>query len=335
MPCNICAVASGLIALWIGTDFAAAQQSETSAAKPESEVVFYVSANLTTGQTIADAFKAKYPSIAVKIYRTSGENMVNKIGTEKRAGRILFDVIYGASAPFLPALGVLQPYDSPELKAYPAKYRDPKGLWSAASLNYYVLAYNTTLVPPAEVPKDWSDLLDPKWRKNFAMDPEEFTWVAGMEAYFGEPAAAKLLTALGNQEIQWRKGHSNFGELLVAGEFKAGLGYASSIEELKGKGAKAEWVKTTRPIVVDTQAVGLSIRPPHPIAAKLLYDFILSADGQRAIFKDRKTPLRSDVLPADSPLNPSALDLVPPPPETYLNLNVYAKKFDKYFGPRR
>ena len=101
------AIAAGLIASCCGINLVSAQQPALDAAKPESEVVFYVSANLTTGQIIADAFKAKYPSIDVKIYRTSGENMVNKIGTEKRAGRILFDVVYGASAPFLPALGVL------------------------------------------------------------------------------------------------------------------------------------------------------------------------------------------------------------------------------------
>src|SRR4051812_22844050 len=86
--------------------------AQPSGAPQESEVVFYVSANLTTGQAIANAFKIKYPNIDVKIYRTSGGNMVNKVATEKRAGRILFDVIYGAAVPFLPTLSVLQPYES-------------------------------------------------------------------------------------------------------------------------------------------------------------------------------------------------------------------------------
>jgi iron(III) transport system substrate-binding protein len=303
--------------------------------KPESEVVFYVSANITTGQAIANAFKAKHPGIAVKLYRTSGENMVNKVATEKRAGRILFDVIYGAAVPFLPRLGVLQPYQSPQFKFYDPKYRNPKSLWAGASLNYYVISYNTKLVPPAEVPKDWSDLTDKKWRKSIAMDPEEYTWLAGMEAYLGVEKAAKLLTALGHQDIQWRKGHSNIGNLLGAGEFKVALSYASSIEEAKGKGAPVEWVQTSRPIVVDTQGVGLSVRPAHPVAARMLYDFILSVDGQKAILGDHKTPIRGDVIPVNSPLRPDKLVLFPPPHAVYENLKVYAKKFDKYFGPRR
>jgi iron(III) transport system substrate-binding protein len=310
-------------------------QAQPAGAKPESEVVFYVSANLTTGQTIANAFKEKNPGIDVKIYRTSGENMVNKIATEKRANKILFDVIFGASVPFLPPMKVLQPYNSPEFAFHPPQFRDPGNLWAAVSMNYYVLAYNGNLVPANEVPKDWSDLLDPKWRKNIGMDPEEFSWLAAMESYLGEAEAAKLMTGLGKQEIQWRKGHSNFAQLLSAGEFKVGLGYAHSIEELKAKGAKVDWVRTTKPIVVDVQGVGLSVKPPHPVAAKMLYDFILSVDGQKAILKDNKVPVRPGILPADSPLNPDKLQLQPPPQAAYENLGVFSKKFDKYFGPRR
>ena len=309
--------------------------AQAQPAQPESEVVFYVSANLATGQSIANAFKAKYPGIDVKIYRTSGENMVNKIATEKRAGKILFDVVFGASVPFLPSMQVLQPYESPEFAAHLAKFRDPNNLWAAVSMNYYVLAYNAKLVAENEIPRDWSDLLDPKWKKNIAMDPEEFSWLAGMETALGEEQSAKLLSGLGRQEIEWRKGHSNFAQLLAAGEFKVGLGYAHGIEELKSKGAKVDWVKTTKPIVVDVQAVGLSSKPPHPIAAKMLYDFVLSIDGQKAILADSKTPVRPGILPPDSPLNPDKLVLQPPPQAAYDNLAIYSKKFDKYFGPRR
>ena len=319
-----------IISLALGASAAQAQSQ-----LPESEVIFYVSANLTTGQTLANAFKEKHPGVDVKIYRTSGENMINKIATEKRAGKILFDVIFGASVPFLPSMQVLQPYESPEFAAHLPKFRDPKHLWAAVAMNYYVLAYNGNLVPENEIPKDWPDLLDPKWKKNIAMDPEEFSWLAGMESYLGEKEAEKLLTGLGKQEIEWRKGHSNFAQLLAAGEFKVGLGYAHGIEELKSKGAKVDWIKTTKPIVVDVQAVGLSVKPPHPVAAKLLYDFILSVEGQKAILGDNKTPVRPGILPPDSPLNPDKLQLQPPPQAAYENLAIYSKKFDKYFGPRR
>lgn len=43
------------------------------------------------------------------------------------------------------------------------------------SANYYVLGYNTRLVPRADAPKSWDDLLNPKWRRQIGMDPEEFT----------------------------------------------------------------------------------------------------------------------------------------------------------------
>lgn len=304
-------------------------------AKGEREVVFYVSAALTTGVAAAKAFENRYPFLKVQIYRTSGENMVNKITTEKRAGKVLFDLVYGAAVPFLPPLGVLQPYASASAAAYPAMFRDSSGMWVGVSANYYVLGYNTRLVPRADAPKSWDDLLNPKWRRQIAMDPEEFTWLGAMEESLGAEKTRKFMTSLAQQEIQWRKNHTTLAQFMAAGEYPIALVYAHNVEAMKENGAGVEWVKTTKPIVVDLQSVGLSAKPPHPNAARLFFDFILSTQGQKAILQDKKIPVRPGILPQNSPLNPSALELYPTPPKVYRDLNQYAEKFEKYFGPRR
>src|SRR5574341_501409 len=304
-------------------------------AKGEGEVVFYVSAALTTGVAVAKAFENRYPFLKVQIYRTSGENMVNKITTEKRAGKVLFDLVYGAAVPFLPPLGVLQPYASAAAAAYPAMFRDASGMWVGVSANYYVLGYNTRLVPRDDVPKSWDDLLNPKWRRQIAMDPEEFTWLGAMEESLGAEKSRKFMTSLAQQEIQWRKNHTTLAQFMAAGEYPIALVYAHNVEAMKENGAGVEWVKTTKPLVVDLKSVGLSAKPPHPNAARLFFDFILSTQGQKAILQDKKIPLRPGILPQNSPLNPSALELYPTPPKVYRDLNQYAEKFEKYFGPRR
>ena len=61
------------------------------AAKQEGEVSYYTGKNLATMRTVASAFENKYPFLKVKITRTSGEQIINKIQTEKLAGKILFD----------------------------------------------------------------------------------------------------------------------------------------------------------------------------------------------------------------------------------------------------
>lgn len=104
---------------------------------------------------------------------------------------------------------------------------------------------------------------------------------------------------------------------------------------MKEKRAPAEWVGSLKPIVVDIQAVALSSRLAHPNAAKLLYDFLISEPGARVLIEQKKVPLRPGVLPLNSPLHPDNLELFPVPFKVQLNINQYAEKFEKIFGPRR
>jgi len=203
------------------------------------------------------------------------------------------------------------------------------------SANYYVIGYNTKMVAKNEAPREWKDLLHARWKGRFAMDPEEFSWFGAMEAYMGEEESKKLMTGLARQDIQWRKNHTTLAQFLTAGEYPAALVYAHTIEEMKGKGAPVEWVRTMAPIVLDIQAVGLSAQPPHPNAAKLFVDFLLSSEAQTIIYQDGKIPIRSGVVPETSALHPTGLDLFPSPSKVVTNLNHYASKFEQIFGPRR
>ena len=173
------------------TPIAAEESPNLADAKKEGKVVLYVSAQLPLAQTISNAFEKKYPFLKVEITRTSGENLLNRIKTEKLAGKMAFDVVYGATVPLMPTLGVVKPYLSAEAKAYPAKFREPKDFWAGVSANYYVIGYNTKLVAKNEAPRDWKDLLHARWKGRFAMDPEEFSWFGAMETYL--VSVAKLM----------------------------------------------------------------------------------------------------------------------------------------------
>ena len=314
---------------------AAEEPPNLADAKKEGKVVLYVSAQLSLAQSISRAFEKKYPFLKVEITRTSGENLLNRIRTEKLAGKMAFDVVYGATVPLMPTLGVVKPYLSAEAKAYPAKFREPKDFWTGVSANYYVIGYNTKLVAKNEAPRDWKDLLHARWKGRFAMDPEEFSWFGAMESYLGDDEANKLMTALARQDIQWRKNHTTLAQFLAAGEYPAALVYAHGIEDMKAKGAPIDWVRTTAPIVLDIQAVALSAQSLHPNGGKLFMDFLLSSEAQTIIYQDRKIPIRPGVVPESSALHPTGLELFPSPSKVVTNLNHYAAKFEQVFGPRR
>ena len=304
-------------------------------AKKEGQVNLYATASLTTTQLAAKAFEQKFPFVKVNYVRVGAENMLSKVRTEKAASRLLFDVIYGGVAPLLTTLDVLQPYASPEARAYADKFKDPKGLWTGFGANYYVFAYNTRKISNKEAPRSWEDFGDSKWKGRIGMDPQEFRWLGALEEYLGEEKARRIMRGLARQDIQWRNNHTSLAQLMIAGEFDIALSFAHSIEELKEKRAPVEWVKTLKPIVVDIQAVALASNISHPNAAKLLYDFLLSEDGAKVLVEQKKVPLRPGALPPTSPLYPGALELFPTPVKVQLNMDHYAAKFEQIFGPLR
>jgi len=325
--------------LFLGPRIVRAQDPATiHAAKNEGEVSYYTGKNLATMRKVASAFENKYPFLKVNITRTSGEQIINKIQTEKLAGKILFDVVSASPVPLLEPLNLIKPYCSPEAKVFPAAFRHPQCLWSAIVGNHYVLMYNTNLVSKGDTPRDWGDLLNSKWRgEKISIDPEEFSWLAGMEAYLGEEKTRSLMTGLAKQGVRWQKSQQNIAQLLAAGEFPLGLGYATRTTVIRATGAPINWVRTTKPIVVDAHNVAMSAQPPHPNAAKLWIDFLLSYDGQKVLYENNESVIRPGVMPPTSPLSSVDLELSPVPVKIFApsTFKQYQSKFEEYFGARR
>jgi ABC-type Fe3+ transport system substrate-binding protein len=331
-----------LIFIFLGLSIATRVRSQDSAtingAKQEGEVSYYTGKNLSTMRNVASVFEKRYPFLTVKITRTSGEQIINKIQTEKLAGKMLFDVVSASPVPLLEPLNLIKPYCSPEMKSFPESFRHPKCLWSAIVGNYYVLMYNTKMLSKEDVPRDWDELLNPKWRgEKISIDPEEYSWLAGMETYLGEEKTRRLMTSLAKQQIRWQKSQQNIAQLLVAGEFPLGLGYATRTTVIQETGAPINWIRTTKPIVVDLHNVAMSAQPPHPNAARLWIDFLHSQEGQKALYENKESVLRPGVMPLSSPLSAADLELSPVPYQIFspTTFKRYQAKFDEYFGPRR
>jgi iron(III) transport system substrate-binding protein len=301
-------------------------------AKREGSVVFYGPLNINDSQALAKRFEAKYPFIKVEILRMSAEPLLNRIITEDKAGRNVVDVINNTTINAIKKARLLQPYRSAEHAGYPEEFKDSEGYWVSLHNNYYVLGYNSKLVSAAEAPKDWSDLLNPKWKGKIGMDQEEFEWYAQSVETWGREKAQKFHRALAQQQIHWRKGHTLLSQLIAAGEFSLGIVYAHRIESMKKTGAPIEWVKTINPVFAAQSPVGLAAKAPHPNAAKLYLDFILSKEAQLILRSFNRTSARNDVEPLVPEMHHSKLKLVAIDPKVAEDLNRYASEFrDIYF----
>src|SRR5215469_5145399 len=83
--------------------------------------------------------------------------------------------------------------------------------------------------------------------------------------------------------------------LLAAGEFPVMAGvYEYSVDSLKSKGAPVDWIGL-EPVITYTVAVSLPSNPPHPFAAKLFAEWLLTKEGQEVINQYGRVPIRDDV----------------------------------------
>lgn len=312
-----------------------AQDSHTQklidGAKKEGALVWYMSASIEDAQAILLAFNKKYPFLKTDFFRAGSARLFNRIMNEVRAGKVLFDLVAvrGLETHQLVKAGLLQPYVSPESAAYPAGFKDSKGYWVDYFDSYNVIGYNTQLVARDQAPKSWEDLLDPKWKGKIALDEENFSWYGAMTQKWGKEKTQRYMRALAKQDIQLRNGQTLIAQLMAAGEFSVAMVLAHRIEKMKEQGAPVAWVTTLDPVTVSLHPIGLAAKAPHPNAAKLFVDFILSKDGQQLLLSIERTPARPGI---DTKMEARKLKLFPMPPELGERYEQFQKEFREIFG---
>jgi iron(III) transport system substrate-binding protein len=275
-----------------------AQAPRLEAARKEGEVVWYTAMNTPDAEPLRKRFEEKYPFLKLTILRQPGEKIRNRILAEMRAGKSFWDVVSfnPLDIDALDREGLLAAYASKETASgFLPGAVDARGHFAPIYVRQYVIGYNTKLVPPAEVPGDWSDLLAPRWKGKLAMDEDEIEWYAAMVEYMGRDKGLAFMRALARQQPQLRRGHTLLSKLLVAGDFPLALVHAAEMEDAKRSGAPVDWVKTLDPVITSPSQVAISARAPHPAAARLFVDFILSPEGQAIIASRRRVPARIDV----------------------------------------
>ncbi len=262
-----------------------------AAAKKESELMLYSSLTQDDQLKLVADFKRRY-AVTVKFWRGSQAHILQRVLSETRGGRFEFDVLE-TNAPQIEALAreqLLQKMNSPyvEQELLP-EVMPPHGEWAPDRLNLLVYAYNTRLVKAADVPKSWQALLDPKWKKRIGVESTNVEWFAAVVKSLGENAGLELFRRMADNGLAVRTGHNHSAVLVAAGEIPLMLGiYSHDADRMKAKSAPVDWF-ILPPAVVLPSAVAVSRRAPHPGAAALFYDYMLT-DGQRLYTEVHRVP---------------------------------------------
>jgi iron(III) transport system substrate-binding protein len=313
----------------IGTALAAALTIATSAsaemtplettlyeaAKKEGELTWYIAQYGTKeAEELGQDFTAAYPGVKVNVIRTTGQVAYARLTQDIRADVAQCDVFSATDIGHLVTLKAEKklmqyvPENAPKLRK-PYLGLDPDGYYHTTSANPTVMVYNTNLVKAADAPTNWTDLNDLKWKGKVAVSHPGYSgstgsWAVLMKKLYGPEFFEKL------NELDPLIGRSLIDPptMVTKGERSMGISSLATVTRLKLNGNPIEIVYPTDGAKLALSGTGLLWNAPHPNAAKLFLNYILSVRADTLLVEQGQQPLRPEVPP---PPGVKALDEIP------------------------
>ena len=251
-------------------------------AKQEGALTVYTSLAPTESQPLTQAFEKKY-GIKVELWRALSDRVVQRIVNEARAKHHVADVVE-TNSPEMENLArekMFSEFFTPHAADLPAASIPKHRLWLPDRFNFFVVAYNTGKVRREELPSSYLGFTDPKWKGRIGIEANDAEWMATLVKKWGEGPGMAYFRKLAEQKPEMRKGHVLLAQLVAAGDVQVGLTiYSGNAETLKRKGAPVDWVPMD-PVAARAQGIAIASNAPHPAAALLFVDFVLSEEGQK------------------------------------------------------
>jgi len=292
----------------VAADMTAEEAKLYEGAKGEGTITWYVS-QYTTGE--ADAlcalFTQRYAGVSCNAVRASGQVVFQRLQQELGANALQADVMStnDAGQMFLLKkdnhLARFAPenlqYQVPELR----ELADSENYWITSGISPLVIGYNTNLVTEAEAPKNWTDLYDPKWSGQTAIGHPAFSgsvglWTIAMRNLYGW----EFFDKLNENKPQIGRSVADGHNLIVSGERKVALTPLPLVlQDSLLRNAPIKAVLPADGALLPPSAAAVMAKAPHPNAARLFVNFLLSEDAAQGDVKNLRYPLRSDVPPAE------------------------------------
>jgi iron(III) transport system substrate-binding protein len=310
-------------------------------ARKEGKVALATSVSAAGFPRFLQAFMAKYPFIDATsgLYSAPTGRVLARIDAEMQSRNLNFDVLHVANlAPYLAMArkGQLLGYRSPELDAYPPQAHD-RDLWATARIIGVIMAYNKNVLSPAQAPARWADLLKPEFKGRKMIIQDAAAGTSFNQMYMLEKRLGLgFMREWGRQEPVIVATAAQLIDMLVRGEalLAATVDHFRAFEPDAVKaGIVGVYPEEGMPIAVAPVAIFKDA--PHPNAARLFIDYVLSEEGQTLLAIDifgayslrngLPAPPGQKPLAETKPLLPSDLDDYEQAAESF------PETFERYF----
>ena len=255
-------------------------------AKKEGTVTVYSGyISPLTHNAIAAAFEKKY-GIKIDYWTARGVELRERARIETTTNRHIGDVMHNAISNMEMAFGTdksvdaLPPVPNASRVKEAFKFRVTNYQVPIFTINYGFLV-NTSLVKPADEPKSWADLADPKWKgKILSDDPRTSGGGAVMFRMLFPTFGDEYLKKLAANNITFARDYQESSRRVARGEFAMYIPYIlSDYPNLKGLPVK--YVIPSEGATYGSYSASILKGAPHPNAARLLVDFYLSDEAQQ------------------------------------------------------
>jgi iron(III) transport system substrate-binding protein len=303
-------------------------EKTVQAAKKDGQLAIY---GVNGYDEVFKAFARTFPEIKVSFLGGLGSQLGPRIMNERRAEKYLVDIYLAgivtpytvfhrgkALDPIRPVLALPEVLDESKWWSGRHHYADPEGQYIfvfQGNVHGGETAYNTQLFDPREIRSYW-DFLNPKWRgKIVARDPKAVSTVAhSLRFFYNHPEIGPdfIRRFFGDMDLALSRDERQMTDWLGAGKFPLAF-FIAGVEEGEKQGLPVKMFEPGRfkegASVGPTQgSVSLINRAPHPNAAKVAINWLLSRDGQTAyqngfaqtddVIESMREDIPKDIIPA-------------------------------------
>ncbi|MBC5767923.1 ABC transporter substrate-binding protein [Ramlibacter albus] len=276
------------------------------AAKNEKPITVYTAHyNTDEAQALCGAFEKKYAGLKCNFVRTTAQVAFQRFQQDIAANAPVASIFSSTDVGHYGELkkkGLLMPYTPhnaanmvDSLKAY----NDKDGQYWVTAAALMLLTYNTAEVKESEAPKNWPDLLDPKWKGKVSIGHPAYsgyvgTWVVLMNKLYGWDYFKKLE----KNQPQIGRSVNDTVTMLNSKERVVAAGPEATTLLSKDKGNPLAVVYPTDGALLMVSPSGIPKNAPSPNAAKLYMEFLLSKEAGAVQVQSHSLAVMKGVPPA-------------------------------------
>jgi iron(III) transport system substrate-binding protein len=253
----------------------------------EGEATMYHTFSPTAMPDIIAEFNKTYPKIRVSELRLPSQQFYQRFASEYKAGKLDADVCVNAMDDAIrtwDTSGWLAKWSPPEAPGIPENLRFGNSMWTV-QLVRQAIAYNSQLVSAADAPKDWPDLLDPKWKGKVGLNPPwraigPLEAVNFMEKKFSMPDLAERFKAM---DVRFFEGAPGVVQAIIRGDILVAQLADLLLNPIIEDGAPVSAVYPKSGVAYTTIVAFVPNPAKRPNAGRVLTNWLMSKTGQIAL----------------------------------------------------